>query len=171
MELIQFVKDQLRDQFSDEYEEFDKVSLKVKDDLVIDKIGAIEWYKEPVEKEKKTVQPSFETKEGIGKNTQLEKKSTEEQEILGQVGHVEHSSTRFFVDEKMYRKLISNLQLNFILTVTPNKGKHPKGVYTIPNQVIVNYIETKRAAYNWQQNKTYHQDSIPKDLRAYFKYR
>lgn len=171
VELIQFVKDQLRDQFSDEYEEFDKVSLKVKDDLVIDKIGAIEWYKKPVGKEKKIVQPSFETKEGIGKNTQLGKKSIEGQEILGQVGHVEHSSTRFFVDEKMYRKLLGNPRSNFILSVTPNKGRHPKGVYSIPNQVIVKYIETKRAAYNWQQNKTYHQDGIPKDLRAYFKYR
>jgi len=99
--------------------------------------------------------------------------STEEikDKTIVQKGDIEHSSTRFFVDEKMYRKLLGNPQSNFILTVTPNKGKHPKGVYTIPNRVIVNYIETKRAAYNWQQNKTYHQDGIPKDLRAYFKYR
>ena len=83
-------------------------------------------------------------------------------------GDVEHSSTRFFVDEKIYQRLIGNSLSNFILKVTPNRGKHPKGIYFIPNKVIVRYIETKRGAYNWEKNKTYHQDGIPRDLKSYF---
>ena len=99
--------------------------------------------------------------------------STEEITVntIVQMGDIQHTSTRFFVNEKMYRKLLGNPRSNFILTVTPNKGNHPKGVYSIPNQVIVKYVEIKRAAYNWQKNKNYHQDGIPKDLKAYFKYR
>lgn len=81
---------------------------------------------------------------------------------------VEHSSTRFFVDEKIYQRLKRNHHSNFVLKVLPKKGKHPKGVYIIPNNVIVKYIETKREAFNWQQNKTYHQDGIPRDLKPYF---
>lgn len=93
------------------------------------------------------------------------------EKTIVQIGDLKHASTRFFVDEKIYRKLLGNPRSNFILTVTPNKGKHPKGIYSIPNQVIVKYIEMKRADYNWQKNKTYHQDGIPKDLKAYFKFR
>ena len=72
------------------------------------------------------------------------------------------------MNEKIYQKLIGNPNSNFILKLTPNKGKHPKGIYIIPNNVIVRYIETKRSAYNWQKNKTYHQDGIPENLKEYF---
>jgi hypothetical protein len=167
-ELLQFVKKQLRDQFSAEYQDFDKVTLGVKDELVIDKIGVIEWFKDPIEAEKKTVPLPNKTEQYV-RNIRIDEKSKRENEmVVVQSGDVEHSSTRFFVDEKIYRKLISNPQSNFILKVTPNKGRHPRGVYFIPNQVIVNYIEIKRAAYNWQKNKTYHQDGVPKDLKTYF---
>lgn len=170
LELLEFVKKQLRDQFSAEYQEFDKVTLRVKDELVIDKIGVIEWFKDPIEAERKT-EPSHNKTEQYVTNTRIDEKSTLKNEmVVVQLGDVEHSSTRFFVDEKIYRKLISNPQSNFILKVTPNKGRHPRGVYFIPNQVIVNYIEIKRNAYNWQRNKTYHVDGIPKDLKAYFKH-
>ena len=170
-ELLQFVKKQLRDQFTAEYKEFDKVTLGIKDELVIDKIGVIEWFKDPIEAEKKTVRSPNKTEQYVT-NIRIDEKSTRENEIVViQSGDVEHSSTRFFVDEKIYRKLISNTQSNFILKVTPNKGRHPRGIYFIPNQVIVNYIEIKRTAYNWLKNKTYHQDGIPKDLKVYFRYR
>lgn len=86
-------------------------------------------------------------------------------------GDINHSSTRFFVNEKIYQELIGNSKSNFILKVTPNKGKHPKGVYVIPNRVIVSYIETKRGDFNWVQNKTYNQDGIPKNLKEYFSHR
>lgn len=82
---------------------------------------------------------------------------------------IEHISTRFFVDEKIYQRLLSNNLASFILKVNPIKGSHPKGVYIIPNNIIIHYIETKRAASNWKKYKTYHQDGIPKDLRNYFK--
>jgi len=85
-------------------------------------------------------------------------------------GDINHSSTRFFVNENIYQKLIVNSRSNFILKVTPNKGKHPKGIYVIPNRVIVNYIESKRSDYNWVQNKTYNQDGVPKDLKEHFRY-
>ena len=81
---------------------------------------------------------------------------------------VEHSSTRFFVNEKIYQRLIRNSHSRFVLNVNPNKGEHPKGVYNIPNSVIVKYIETKRDSYNWEKNKTFHQDGIPRDLKSYF---
>ena len=72
--------------------------------------------------------------------------------------------------KNIYQKLIVNSRSNFILKVTPNKGKHPKGIYVIPNRVIVNYIESKRSDYNWVQNKTYNQDGVPKDLKEHFRY-
>ena len=61
-----------------------------------------------------------------------------------------------------------SMRRELILKVTPNRGNHPKGEYIIPNRVIVSYIETKREAYNWQKNKTFHQDGIPRDLKYYF---
>lgn len=84
---------------------------------------------------------------------------------------VEHSSTRFFVNEKIYLELLSNPRAEYILKVTPITGRHPKGVYKIPNTAIVKFIEGKRGDYNWKQNETYHQDGIPRDLANYFRYR
>ncbi|PWH10158.1 hypothetical protein DEJ39_07630 [Bacteroidetes bacterium SCGC AAA795-G10] len=113
-------------------------------------------------------------KYGGSPNTKIQfisKKDEKQKNIFSTSGDGEHSATRFFVNEKIYQKLIDCSNSNFILKVTPNKGKHPKGIYIIPNKVIVRYIEKKRSAYNWQQNKTYHQDGIPKDLRDYFSFR
>ena len=84
---------------------------------------------------------------------------------------VKHSATRFYIDERIYKDLIRNSGLSYSLTVNPLKGKHPKGVYIVPNRIIVGYIESKRGNYNWEKNKTYHQDGIPKDLKKYFQYR
>lgn len=98
----------------------------------------------------------------------LSVKKEKEKDIIITIGDVEHSSTRFYVDEKIYQRLIRNSQSKFVLKVIPNKGRHPKGIYTIPNIVITKYIEMKRNSYNWQKNKTYHQDGIPRDLKSYF---
>lgn len=103
------------------------------------------------------------------KTTNINTKDVNQKNINLTSGDVEHSSTRFFINEKIYQRLIGNSLSNFILKVTPNRGNHPKGEYIIPNRVIVSYIETKREAYNWQKNKTFHQDGIPRDLKYYFK--
>lgn len=84
---------------------------------------------------------------------------------------VKHTATRFYIDERIYKALLHNSEYSFSLTVNPVRGKHPKGIYIIPNRIIVGYIESKRGNYNWEKNKTYHQDGVPKDLKNYFRYR
>jgi len=81
---------------------------------------------------------------------------------------VQHTSTRFYIDEKLYVELKKNPDLNYELIVSPNKGKHPKGVYVVPNSFIIDFIEVKRNSNNWKKNKNFHQDGIPKQLRNYF---
>jgi hypothetical protein len=83
---------------------------------------------------------------------------------------IDHSATRFFVNEKIYKSLISKPRAEYILKVIPNNGKHPKGFYKIPNDLIIKYIEEKRVAYNWKKNKSFHQDGIPRDFINYFIY-
>tara|TARA_B100000035_G_C20667588_1_gene408168 strand:- start:210 stop:407 length:198 start_codon:yes stop_codon:yes gene_type:complete len=56
----------------------------------------------------------------------------------------------------------------FELIVNPNKGKHPKGIYLVPNSIILDFIESKMNSYNWEKNKNFHQDGVPKQLRGYF---
>ena len=75
---------------------------------------------------------------------------------------------RFYVDEKIYQE-IKNTGSALEITVNPSTGKHKKGVYTIPNNVAITFIESKRDAFNWINNGNYHQDGVPTVLRAYFK--
>ena len=76
--------------------------------------------------------------------------------------------TRFFIDEKLYQKLLKNPNLDFHLNVVPKRGKHPKGYYHVPNNIIISFIQSKRGARNWELHSNFHQDSVPKDLRNYF---
>ena len=79
--------------------------------------------------------------------------------------------TRFFVDEVLYKELLRRPECDLIININPVKGKHPKGQYVIPNKIAIEFINSKRGAYNWGKNKTFHQDGIPKLLAKYFKYK
>lgn len=81
---------------------------------------------------------------------------------------LEITKTRFFVDDEIYYKLKNSPKREFILTIKPKKGKHPEGHYSIPNNIIVCFIESKIDSYNWEKNKNFHQDGVPKDLKNYF---
>ena len=76
--------------------------------------------------------------------------------------------TRFYVDEKIYLEIIKT-GCALEIAVNPKKGRHPRGIYSIPNNVIVAFIKSKRNKFNWINNKDFKQDGIPTDLKAYFK--
>ena len=78
--------------------------------------------------------------------------------------------TRFHINQDMFEYFKEHPEENFVLQVIPNKGNHPKGVYIIPNAVIMMFFHEKMYCYNWEKNKSFHQDGIPKALRQYFTY-
>ena len=76
--------------------------------------------------------------------------------------------TRFHINQDMFEYFKEHSEENFILNVIPKEGNHPRGVYNIPNTVIMMFFKEKMDAYNWEKNKTFHQGGIPKALRQYF---
>lgn len=89
-------------------------------------------------------------------------------EPIQNVTNIRHISTRFYIDESLYFKLKKSSNSYFELIVNPNKGKHPKGIYLVPNSIILDFIESKMNSYNWEKNKNFSQDGVPKQLRDYF---
>lgn len=79
--------------------------------------------------------------------------------------------TRFHINQDMFEYFKEHPEENFILNVIPNDGNHPKGVYNVPNPVIRMFFDEKMGTYNWDKNKTFHQDGIPKALRQYFTFK
>ena len=82
------------------------------------------------------------------------------------------TKTRFFVDERLFQELRGELKPDLIIKIKPKNAKknHPKGIYKLPNKVILKFIEEKRKSYNWTKNKNFHQITIPSALKGYFKY-
>ena len=88
----------------------------------------------------------------------------------------EYTFTRFKVHQEMYKLLKHNSHQNLTITVNPKKGNHPRGVYKIPNNDAVAFIESKIyidkerdiLTHNWSNNENFHQDSIPKQLIDFF---
>jgi len=84
---------------------------------------------------------------------------------------LEITKTRFYVNEEIFKKLIIEKYQFFKLDVLPKKGKHPKGFYRIPLNIIADFIREKKSnSHNWKKNENFHQDGIPSALRSYFKY-
>lgn len=83
---------------------------------------------------------------------------------------IEYSSTRFYVTQKVYDELIHSPHLDLIINTSPKKGKHPKGVYKLTNNVAKKFIESKQGTYNWDKHENFKQDSIPSELINYFKF-
>ena len=113
--------------------------------------------------------------EGISKNETfiLEEELTNPKENMNTntSNSIIIEKTRFFVDEALYKELLRRSECNLIININPVNGKHPKGQYVIPNKIAIEFINSKRGAYNWEKNKTFHQDGIPKILANYFKYK
>ncbi|MDO6813354.1 hypothetical protein [Tenacibaculum soleae] len=84
---------------------------------------------------------------------------------------IEYSSTRFYVTQKVYEELIINTDLKLKINTSPIKGKHPEGLYLIPNKMARTFIESKQESFNWSIHKNFKQDSIPSELRIYFKHK
>jgi hypothetical protein len=82
----------------------------------------------------------------------------------------EYTYARFFVDQKMYDKLNANPFSELKINISPKQGNHQRGYYLIPNNVAINFIRVKQQDYNWKKNKNFHQDTVPTDLRDFFKY-
>ena len=81
---------------------------------------------------------------------------------------VKRESTRFYVTQSDYEKLVSFPSAYLIIQCLPNKNKHPKGRYEIPNRKAREFIESKQGTYNWNSHRNFKQDSIPQGLEKYF---
>jgi hypothetical protein len=81
---------------------------------------------------------------------------------------VKRESTRFYVTQSDYEELVSFPSASLIIHCLPNKNKHPKGRYEIPNRKAREFIESKQGTYNWNSHRNFKQDSIPVGLEKYF---
>ncbi|MCD8403552.1 hypothetical protein [Tenacibaculum finnmarkense] len=84
---------------------------------------------------------------------------------------IEYSSTRFYITQKIYEELIINPDSKLKINTSPIKGKHPEGLYLIPNKIARIFIESKQESFNWSTHKNFKQDSVPLELKIYFKER
>lgn len=157
-ELINYVQEKIKFLFANLYHEFESLALLENDFSVVSnkKLNKIKWYNN---KKMKNDEQSIRMAKGDLLNPN---------EINARATDIIHKATRFYVDEKIYIQLKKSVNAFYRLIVNPNKGKHPKGTYVIPNAIILNFIESKRKAYNWERNNNFHQDSIPKQLREFF---
>ncbi len=78
------------------------------------------------------------------------------------------ASTRFYVTESDYQKLLLHPGESLRIDVSPNKGNHPRGYYLIPNNFAIDFIKEKRGTPNWDKHKNFKQDSIPSGLERFF---
>ena len=76
-------------------------------------------------------------------------------------------STCFYVCEKDYQ-IVSKTGKGVMMTVVPDKGKHPEGTYDIPNDVMMHFFELQRQDNNWNKNNYFKKDGIPSLLMQYF---
>lgn len=83
---------------------------------------------------------------------------------------VRRESTRFYVTQGDYEELISNPSASLFIQCSPNKNKHPRGSYDIPNKKAREFIESKQAkpGVNWIKHGNFTQDSIPVGLENFF---
>lgn len=89
-------------------------------------------------------------------------------EIKSTVNNLIINKPRFYIDEAVYEDLLFDCDAQLVINVMPKKGKHPKGTYLIPNNVALNFIESKRKSPNWIKYKNFHQDGIPSQLTTFF---
>jgi hypothetical protein len=81
---------------------------------------------------------------------------------------MELSATRFYIKEADYQELLTSPGTDLHIFVSPNKGKHPRGHYVIPHEVVLNFIQSKRGTPNWDTYSNFMQDVVPSALRDYF---
>ena len=81
---------------------------------------------------------------------------------------IEKYTTRFYITEEDYQELKSTPKADLHIQVVPKKGKHPSGIYNIPREEALNFIEAKRTGLNWEKHKNFKQDSVPSALKPYF---
>jgi predicted nucleic acid-binding protein len=58
------------------------------------------------------------------------------------------TSTRFYVTQADYDELNSNSNAELIIHCVPNKNRHPKGKYVIPNEKARQFIQSKQGTHN-----------------------
>ena len=80
------------------------------------------------------------------------------------------SKTRFYVDERIFEELKKHPTKGLKVTVNPIKGKPPKGYYILSNKQAVDFIKSKRNSNNWDNNRNFHQDGIPREHSSYFQH-
>ena len=81
---------------------------------------------------------------------------------------IEYSSTRFYITQKVYKELVASPNSELRIHVIPKKGKHPEGIYELPNKIAREFIESKQGTHNWDNHHDFKQDSIPTTLQDYF---
>ena len=92
-----------------------------------------------------------------------------DKKILEMKKVLEYSSTWFYVTQKVYEELLAYPDLDLRINTSPKKGNHPKGYYYLPNKFAKSFIESKQGTFNWDKNHDFKQDSVPLDIKDYFK--
>tara|TARA_B100000575_G_scaffold276484_1_gene261963 strand:- start:600 stop:1280 length:681 start_codon:yes stop_codon:yes gene_type:complete len=160
--LIILVRNKLLKQFPKEMKELDLITMESQFNYSLKKIKDIYWEANGIKKidqEKKIIlRPK--------KNFSLLKHNN----LNINSDYIIVKRTRFYVDEDIFNELKKNPKKSFKLIISPIKGKHPKGYYLLTNKQAIDFINSKRIAYNWIKNGNFHQDGIPKQLTSHFKH-
>ena len=160
--LIMLVRNKLLKQFPKEMKELDLISMESQFNYSNKKIKDIYWETNEIKK--------------IGEEKKIKLKSKKNYTLLKNnilninSDYIIVKRTRFYVDEDIFNRLKKNPKKNFKLIISPIKGKHPIGYYLLTNKQAIDFINSKRIAYNWIKNRNFHQDGIPKQLTGYFQY-
>lgn len=153
--LIMLVRNKLLKQFPKEMKELDLISLESQFSHSLREIKDIYWETTEIKKTDQEKKILLRSKKNI---------------LSIHSDFIVVKRTRFYVDENIFNVLKKNPKKSFKLIISPIKGKHPKGYYILNNKQAVDFINSKRIAYNWIKNGNFHQDGIPKQLTSCFHY-
>jgi len=97
--------------------------------------------------------------------------TTPSETYIDQQRCIAYRATRFNISERAYQLLISNPQASSLI-IRVNGGEarknHPTGIYRIPRDIAISFIESKREQNHWIKHNQFVSLSIPTPLKKYF---
>lgn len=147
-----------------------KLSKQVSDLKI--KLGSIEKKQSSNSIDKFPEQPVITENSEVDEIVKLNKenKKLTRKVIISKKETYEYTYAKFYVNQNMYDRLNANPFSELKINVSPKAGKHPRGNYVIPNKIAKDFIRIKQRDHNWVINNNFHQDTVPTDLKDYFRY-
>ena len=92
---------------------------------------------------------------------------------------IPYTKTRFYIDQHIYDEYIKDcVGADLVINIVPQNARvpHSKGRYTIPFDIAVAFIKSKKyvnnkdgeITKNWRNNNNWHSAAIPTELIQYF---